>query len=322
MTAELNATPISRRRALALGGVLATGLIASSGPLGGVAAADPLPPSKEAYLPIDEIQAALQAQGTVSNGLLGINVGRTDLTATVNGSIPFSPYWQNNGTFYFQALGGGKAIMNGDFGGLLPTEINPFIAELLAHGIVFQALHQHLLDVSPMLYFIHMRAVGDPVAIARGLNAAIRTTPTPLPQTLPSNPTTPLDAKAIGELVGGTPTVSGGGVVVVNIPRRNQIVLDGVRVNPYLNIATPIAFLPLGSSGQAAVVPDFSLVESEIAGVMKLMQAQGWMVNCLYNQETDEHPQLYFSHQLKTGDSLQLAREVRRGLELNNSSFS
>lgn len=38
-------------------------------------------------------------------------------------------------------------------------------------------------------------------------------------------------------------------------------------------------------------------------------------VHCLYNQETDEHPQLYFSHQLKTGDPYELAREIRRALD-------
>jgi hypothetical protein len=35
---------------------------------------------------------------------------------------------------------------------------------------------------------------------------------------------------------------------------------------------------------------------------MRVMLARGWFVGCLYNQETAEHPQLYFSHQLKTGD--------------------
>lgn len=139
-----------------------------------------------------QIEAALGAQGTVANGLLGINVGRTDLSATVNGNIPFGAAWMNNGSFYFQPLARGMAIMNGDFGGLLPHEVNPFIAAMLDHGIVFQALHQHLLDVVRTVYFIHMRAVGDPVGIAGGLDAAIKTMPTPLPQTLPAPGPPPL----------------------------------------------------------------------------------------------------------------------------------
>ncbi len=27
---------------------------------------------------------------------------------------------------------------------------------------------------------------------------------------------------------------------------------------------------------------------------MQVMRQQGWDIGCLYNQETDEHPQLYF----------------------------
>ena len=46
------------------------------------------------------------------------------------------------------------------------------------------------------------------------------------------------------------------------------------------------------------------------------MRSQGWEMDCLYNQETDEHPQLYFSHDFKIGDAYALAAEVRRGLDL------
>ena len=40
---------------------------------------------------------------------------------------------------------------------------------------------------------------------------------------------------------------------------------------------------------------------------------------CLDNQETAEHPQLYFSHQLKSGDAYQLAHEIRLGLNHTRS---
>ena len=40
-----------------------------------------------------------------------------------------------------------------------------------------------------------------------------------------------------------------------------------------------------------------------------------WYQGCLYNQETSEHPQLYFDHMLKTGDAYQLATEIRQGLD-------
>ncbi len=55
---------------------------------------------------------------------------------------------------------------------------------------------------------------------------------------------------------------------------------------------------------------------------MRVMRRQGWIIGCLYNQETDEHPQLYFSHQVKVGDAIELAHEIRRGLDQTNSKGS
>jgi hypothetical protein len=211
--------------------------------------------------------------------------------------------------------------MNGDFGGLLPEEIDPFIDKLLEGGLIFQALHQHFYDLFPQVYFIHMRGVGDPLKIARALIAAVKVTGTPLPQTAPSHPTTPLPVEEIGNILGETPTVGGSGVVTVDIPRRNSVILGGIRISPFLNIATDVAFEPLGN-GQTAVAADFSMVSSEVQNVMRVMRQQGWEIGCLYNQETDEQPQLYFSHTVKVGNAVELAKEVRRGLNQTNSKGS
>jgi hypothetical protein len=64
------------------------------------------------------------------------------------------------------------------------------------------------------------------------------------------------------------------------------------------------------------------MVASEVQNVVRVMRRQGWEIGCLYNQETDEQPQLYFSHQVKVGNAVELAHEVRRGLNLTNSKGS
>lgn len=258
----------------------------------------------------------------MANGVFSVEIDRTDLNITLNGNIPFKPAWQSNGDFVFQALGDGRVIMNGDFGGLLPDEVNPFIHQLVTNGLVFQALHQHFLVLSPMVYFIHFRGIGDPVDLARAAHGAVKVTGTPLPQTMPSNPTTPLDAETLGHIIGGPATVGGSGTVTVFVPRADPIRLGGVPINPFLNVQTNVVFEPLAGGQQVAVAPDFAMTAPEIDNLMRIMQGQGWMVDCLYNQETDENPQLYFSHQVKTGNALQLAGEVRRGLDQTNSRFT
>jgi len=238
------------------------------------------------------------------------------------GHVPYKPAWENNGNFFFQSLGQGKAILNGDFGGLLPSEIDPFIDKLLAGGLVFQALHQHFYDLTPQVYFIHFRGIGDPLQLAKAAIVAVKVTGTPLPQTAPSHPKTPLPADELGQILGGSPTIGASGVVTIMVPRRDTIVLGGVQINPFLNIATTISFLPLGKGQQAVAAPDFSMIASEVQNVVGVMRKQGWEIGCLYNQETDEHPQLYFSHNAKIGDAVTLAHEIRKGLDQTNSKGS
>jgi hypothetical protein len=104
----------------------------------------------------------------------------------------------------------------------------------------------------------------------------------------------------------------------VNVPRRNTVTLQGVQISPLLNIATGIDFEPLGN-GLTAAAADFSMIASEVQNVMRVMRLQGWVIGCLYNQKTDEQPQLYFSHTVKVGNAIELAHEIRRGLNQTNS---
>lgn len=142
-------------------------------------------------------------------------------------------------------------------------------------------------------------------------------TSTPLPQAPPKNPHTPLPAAQIGEIIGATPSIGAKGVVSLQVPRAEPIFLAGMRINPYLNVSLPINFEPL-PGGKAAAVPDFGMIPSEIQRLVGRMRGMDWDIGCLYNQETDEHPQLFFSHQFKVGDPVQLAHEIRQGLDLLN----
>ncbi len=64
------------------------------------------------------------------------------------------------------------------------------------------------------------------------------------------------------------------------------------------------------------------MVANNIDPLMEVMLGNGFHINCLYNQETDEYPQLFFSHQLNVGDPETLAHAVRAGLEKTDANFS
>ncbi|AXC11395.1 putative CONSERVED LIPOPROTEIN LPQO [Acidisarcina polymorpha] len=314
---------VTRRRALLTGAGLTGGLLAASLGRRVAFAQDEDGDSDDAAIAEsiqDDIENIIEAEGSVSDGVFAIEIDRDDITSTTLHGVPIKPAFQINGDLNFQPYGDKQVIMNSDLC-LKAKELDAFIHELISHDIVFQAEHQHLYDLAPIVWFIHFRAVGDPIKIAKGIKAALNVTSTPFPQTSPSNPTTPLPADEIGKILGAKPTIGADGVVTYQIPRKERITLGGLPINPYLNVSAPVAFQPYGGGQNAAAVPDFGMLASEINPVVGLMQKQGWDIGCLYNQETDEKPQLYFSHQFKTGDSIQLAKEIRNGFNLTNSRF-
>jgi len=72
----------------------------------------------------------------------------------------------------FQPTGDGKAAITGDFV-LRGSEVNPVIRALRDHGIQVTALHSHMLDEDPRLFFMHFWANDDAVTLAKGLRAAL-----------------------------------------------------------------------------------------------------------------------------------------------------
>lgn len=124
---------------------------------------------------------------------------------------------------------------------------------------------------------------------------------TPPPSVPPANPTTPLDVNRLKTILHGFgATVGADGV---DIARTNVELIQGVRVNPAANIMTHVDFEPPNASGSdPAVMPDLSLVASEVDPVV--------------SQETDEHPQLHFNHEFRHGDPYTLAAELHQAMDL------
>lgn len=72
----------------------------------------------------------------------------------------------------FQPTGDGKAAITGDFV-LISKEVNPVIRAMRENGIEITALHSHMLDEQPRLFFMHFWANDDAQKLAKGLRAAL-----------------------------------------------------------------------------------------------------------------------------------------------------
>lgn len=72
----------------------------------------------------------------------------------------------------FQPTGAGKAAITGDFL-VTADEVNPLIRALRAGDIEVTAIHSHMLDEEPRLFFIHFWANDDAEKLAHGVRAAL-----------------------------------------------------------------------------------------------------------------------------------------------------
>jgi hypothetical protein len=72
----------------------------------------------------------------------------------------------------FQPTGFDTAAITGDFV-LIASEVNPVIKAFQANGIEITALHSHMLDEQPRVFFMHFWANDNARKLATGLRAAL-----------------------------------------------------------------------------------------------------------------------------------------------------
>jgi Domain of Unknown Function (DUF1259) len=146
---------------------LHTALAESKTPLG--AAATPIEPPEIDFdtAAVDQI---IGAKGTNNGGVYQFSIPRAEPIKEDGMEVPTVMGLAN--AINFQATGGGKAAITGDFV-LIAKEVNPVLKALRDHGIEVTALHNHMLDDQPHLFFMHFWANDDVKKLAEGLKAAL-----------------------------------------------------------------------------------------------------------------------------------------------------
>jgi hypothetical protein len=117
-----------------------------------------------------EIDAALGAKGTINGGVYQFNIPRAETISEAGMAVP--PSMGTAIAINFQPTGAGKAAITGDFV-LLGKEVNPVLKAMRGNGIEVTALHSHMIDDSPHLFFMHFWANDDVRKLTHGLRAAL-----------------------------------------------------------------------------------------------------------------------------------------------------
>ena len=116
------------------------------------------------------LDTALGSKGTVNGGVYQFSIPRAESISEDGMAVP--PSMGTAIAINFESTGGGKAAITGDFV-LLGKEVNPVLKALRNNGIEVTALHSHMIDDSPHLFFMHFWANDDVTKLTRGLRAAL-----------------------------------------------------------------------------------------------------------------------------------------------------
>jgi hypothetical protein len=155
--------------AVQLAKALRQALSASGTPLGTPAPAGA--PSGGPSLDTKQIEQALGRQGReVGAGVFQVTVPRAE--AITEMGHPLLPAMGVTTVMNFQPTMDGKAAITGDFV-LIDREVNAVARALRQHGIDVTAIHNHALQDSPRLFYMHFWATDDAAKLAQGLKAAL-----------------------------------------------------------------------------------------------------------------------------------------------------
>ena len=128
------------------------------------------PPSAPLELDTAALEKTLGYKGSVNSGVYQVSIPRAE--SVTEGGMAVPPSMGTATALNFQPTGGGKAAITGDFV-LLGAEVNPILRVLRQHGIEVTALHSHMIDDSPHLFFMHFWAHDDALRLAQGLRSAL-----------------------------------------------------------------------------------------------------------------------------------------------------
>lgn len=116
------------------------------------------------------LEKTLGAKGTNNGGVYQFGIPRAETVS--EGGMDVAPTMGISTAINFQPTGTGKAAVTGDFV-LLAKEVNPVMKTLRQNGIEVTALHSHMVDETPRLYFMHFWANDDAQKLATALKAAV-----------------------------------------------------------------------------------------------------------------------------------------------------
>ena len=257
-----------------------------------------------------KIDEAMGRSGQTTGDVYRLGFPRTDLHVSVAG-VEIKPGLAL-GSWAAFAGADNDAMVMGDLV-LLESELTPVMKKLRTAGFEITAVHNHVLNETPRVIYMHYMGHGKAVELAKSLHAGLAESKTPLDKPTPPAPAEPPAFVKTVEDTLGTKGRLAGGVLSFGIPRAAAITDHGVTMTTAQGVAEGINFQEAGA-GKVATTGDFVLTAEEVNPVISALEEHDIAVTALHSHMLTEQPRLFFIHFWAVGSTESVAAGIKATL--------
>jgi len=262
------------------------------------------------------IEKVMGVKGKSNNGEYKITIPQNDLNIEVDG-FKIIPAMGLGTWIAFTSIKDGAMIM-GDII-LTETDLKPVQQEVIKQGLTITAIHNHFVRNHPNVVYMHVGGSGKTEMMAQKAKAVLDKVKEirggdPSKGTASSEAVTnTLETTKLDEILGYKAEMSKG-VYKYTIGRPDvKLKEHGTAVTTFLGFNTWAAFQ--GTPDHAAVAGDFTMLEDEVAPVIKALVENGIEVVAVHNHMVHEQPRIFFLHYWGVGNAEQLTKGLKTALD-------
>ncbi len=268
------------------------------------------------------VEKVFGKKGTVQGDVFKISYPRTDLNVKVKG-FAVAPGLALGSWVGFMSMSkdmamprtmeSNPATMMGDLV-LLDTEVPAVLKKLVEEGLKITAIHNHLINETPNVKYVHFSGTGDPVKLAQAIKSVLQVTGTPLTAAPSPAAAISVDWSGVESILG--PGKHNGKLLQYSFPRKEKLTESEMEMPPQMGMATGINFQKNGDS--AAITGDFVLLADEINPVIRILIDNGITPTALHNHMIHDNPRLFMMHFWAVGNPENLANGLSKALAATN----
>ncbi|MBO9566855.1 MAG: DUF1259 domain-containing protein [Niastella sp.] len=264
-------------------------------------------------LDVQTIEQVTGMKGVEKNGEYKITVPQNDLNVVVDGFKIIPPMGLGSWAAFTPCAD--TAMVMGDII-ITENDLKPVQQEVIKQGFKITAIHNHFVRNHPNVMYMHIDKAGAVKDLAGGVKAIfdkVKESRGKDPKTSPADSVVnTINAVALDSIIGHKGELSKG-VYKYTIGRPDiQLREHGIPVSTFMGFNTWAAWQ--GTPERAAVAGDFTMLENEVAPVIRALVENNIEVVAVHNHMVHEEPRVFFLHYWGVGPAMDLAKGLKAAL--------